>query len=129
MSISNPTLLGVIQTPSTLEITSISQSKPMVVTVSADPLTAENTYQAKQLVKFIIPFLYGMQQLSEKILEIESVSGNELTFNINSTFFDPFAEPASGQKPASLAPYGSRNLEFSNTTSQLAFQSLNNRGN
>jgi len=101
----------------------------MVVSTSADPVNQQNTYIAGQLVKLTIPYGYGMQQAQGLVGQITNVSGNNLSLNINSTNFDPFSIASSGEQPASLAPYGSRNLQFSNITAQVPFQSLNNSGN
>jgi hypothetical protein len=126
---SNTYLPPVIQIPSTLEITAISKSNPMVVTTSMNS-DQVNTYIPGQAVKFNIPVTYGMWQLNNMTAVITSVSSNLLTFNINSTNFDTFSIPPSGSlQPASLAPSGSRNLQYSNSTSQVPFQSLNNIGN
>jgi len=65
-----------------------------------------------------------MQQANGLILKILLVSGNDLYLNINSTVFDPFSVPLTGEMPASLSPAGSQNLEFSNQTSQVPFQAL-----
>lgn len=125
----NTFLPGTIQIPSSLEIIAITQEFPMMITINVNPTTASNTYQAKQLVKLNIPFDYGMQQANGLICQILFVSGSDFFVDIDSTNFDPFSVPVSGQKPASLAPYGSQNLEYNNTTNKVPFQSLNNRGN
>lgn len=125
----NAYLPGTIQIPSALEVVAITQSFPMVVTVSANPVTQSNVYINDQLVRFNIPFGYGMQQLNGQTLKIFSVSGNDLTFNIDSRNFDSFSVPISGLKPATIAPAGSNNLSYSNETNNVPFQSLNNRGN
>lgn len=125
----NPYLVGTIQIPSALEVTAITQSYPMVITVAVNPVTQDNAYREGQLVKFTIPFGYGMQQANGMIAKITSVDDDEITLNVDSSNFDPFSEPVSGLKPASISPYGSRNLEYSNTTNHIAFQSLNNMGN
>lgn len=125
----NPFLDPVIQIPSTLEITAITKAFPMVVTVSVNSETASNDYIPNQRVKLVIPYGYGMQQANGLIATIQEISGSDITLDVDSRNFDTFSEPASGPKPASLAPYGSRNLSFNNTTRKLAFQSLNNDGN
>jgi hypothetical protein len=101
----------------------------MQITVSVNPITASNTYIAGQLVRLNIPFGYGMQQANGLIPQITNVSGSTITVNVDSTLFDAFSVPISGERPASLSPAGSKNLSFSNVTSQIAFQSLNNIGN
>jgi hypothetical protein len=118
----------VVQIPSALEITAISQANPMVVSTTMNSQQV-NTYQTGQLVKLTIPFLYGMQQANGMIAQILQVTGSNLALNVNSTNFDPFSVPATGEMPAILAPSGSRNLQFSNNTNNIAFQSLNNIGN
>lgn len=71
--------------------------------------------------------MYQANGLTGKILGVNS---STMALNIDSTNFDVFIDGSSnGETPASLSPAGSRNLEFSNTTSQVPFQSLNNIGN
>lgn len=122
-------LAGVVQIPSALEITNITKAIQMVVTTTENT-SQDNTYIAGQLVKLMIPITYGMFQADGLIGKVVSVSGSDITLNINSVQFDTFTTPSAGQlQPATLSPFGSRNLEFSNTTSQVPFQSLNNIGN
>lgn len=123
-------LPGTIQIPSSLVITAITRSFPMVVTCVINSVTEANTYISGMLVRFFIPSSYGMQQLSGQTARISLVSGLNFTFNVDSTQFDPFIVPAAGfPQPASMAPAGSQNLEYSNTTAKVPFQSLNNQGN
>lgn len=129
VKMANPYLVGTIQIPSTLEITAITQAYPAVATVSVDDETASNTYQQGQLVKLTIPFGYGMQQANGLVVKVIGVSDSEVTLEMDTRAFDAFSVPASGEKPASMAPYGSRNLQYSNDTNRISFQSLNNRGN
>lgn len=126
----NTYLPGVIQIPSSIVITAITQAFPMVVTVSLQPLTEANTYQAGQLVKLTVPVTYNMIQANGLVGQILSVSGSDLTLDIDSTLFDSFVIPSGNViQPASLAPNGSRNLTLNNQTLQVPFQSLNNIGN
>lgn len=126
----NTYLPGVIQIPSTLQISSATQSNPLVLTVSNDPVTAVNTYQSGQLVYFNVPRNYGMYQLNMQTGQIINVNGNTLTINIDSSMYDPFVVPSiTAEQPASIAPAGSRNIQFSNFTNNIPFQSLNDRGN
>ena len=126
----NMYLPGVIAIPSAMNITAITNSYPMIVTVVVDPITESNSYIPGQLVRLTIPRSYGMFQANGLVGEILSVNGLDLTLNINSKQFDIFAIPSGNkEQPASLAPSGSRNLPFSNTTNKVPFQSLNNRGN
>ena len=127
---SNTYLPGVIFTPSALQIIAITNAYPMVVTVSAIEDLQENTYQSGQLVKLFVPVSYGMIQANGLVGRIIDVSGDDISLDIDSRQFDVFVFPASGNpQPAALSPYGSRNLEFSNLTSRVPFQPLNNIGN
>lgn len=127
----NNYLPPVITTPSSLQITSISQAMPAVITVEiANTSTEANTYEAGQLIKITIPVPYGMQQLANKTAQILGVSGLDISINVDSTNFDAFVIPSStGEAPPTIAPSGSRNVEFNNTTGQIPFMSLNNIGN
>lgn len=126
----NTYLPGVIQIPSTLEITAITQSYPAVTTISIDAITASNTYIAGQLVRLNIPYPYGMQQAAGQQVKILSNVGSNITLDMDSRNFDPFIVPSGNvSQPASMAPAGSRNLQYNNSTDFVGFQSLNNRGN
>lgn len=126
----NTYLPGVIQIPSSIEITAITKSYPMIATVSLNTITEANTYIAGQLVRLTIPITYGMWQANGLIPKILSVNGSNLSLDVDSTNFDSFVVPSGNViQPASLAPSGSRNLQFSNQTNQVPFQSLNNVGN
>ncbi len=129
----NQYLPGVNTTPNSLLITAITQSMPMVVTVTFSnnaPNPRVNTYQNGMNVRLFVPWSYGMYQANGLIGTIKGVSGNVFILDIDSSLFDAFAIPAStAETPASISPYGSRNVEYDNTTDQVAFQSLNNIGN
>lgn len=111
--------------PMFLLISAISQSNPMVITVSTP-----NNYQPSQLARLNIPPDYGMPQANGITAQVLSVNGNNLTMAVNSTNFDPFVIPTQNQftpAPASLSPAGSRNSYFQ---SYIPFHSLNgNVGN
>lgn len=124
----NTYLAPVIQIPSALEIIAITQSNPMLVTVSANS-DQVNTYIPGQLVRFNIPATFGMQQLNGMVLEIFLMSDPIMSFEIDSRLFDAFNLPGDGTGPATLAPSGSRNLEYNNLTRNVPFQSFNDRGN
>ncbi len=126
---SNQYLPGVIAIPSALQITSISQSYPMVIGISVNTVVAANTYIAQQLVRLNVPYDYGMFQANGLQGKIITNTGSTLVVDIDSRQFDPFVIPTSGVQPASLAPAGSRNLEYNNNTDLVPFQSLNNQGN
>lgn len=126
----NTYLPGTIQIPSSIVITAITNAYPAVITVNVNPLTESNTYQEGQLVKLLIPITYKMFQADGQVVRIISVSGSDLTVDMNSLSFDPFVVPTGNiLQPASLAPSGSRNLTLDNTTALVPFQSLDNIGN
>lgn len=126
----NNYLPGVIQIPSALLIIDITKSYPMVISFTVNNVTASNTYIAGQLVRLNVPYPYKMFQANGLVGQILSVGSTTMLVDIDSRGFDTFVTPASGtEQPASLSPSGSRNLEFSNTTHDLPFQSLNNIGN
>ena len=126
----NQYLPGVIQIPSSLVITAISNSYPMVCTIVVDPVTEANTYVAGQLVRLFVPYTYGMFQANGLQGKVISNVGATITLDLDSRNFDVFSVPIGNtEQPASMAPAGSRNLELNNLTNQVPFQSLNNIGN
>lgn len=125
---SNTYLPGVIFIPSMLLITAITNSYPMQITFFVPP-TGVNTYQAGQLIRLNIPKSYGMFQANGLTGKIISMGLTTMTLDIDSRLFDVFSIPSIGTTPASLSPAGSRNLEYSNNTNNIAFQPLNNIGN
>ena len=119
----NEYLEGTIQIPSSIVITAITRAYPMVVTIDVQPLTEANTYQEGQLVKLTVPITYGMFQANDLIGRIMSVSGSDITLDLDSRLFDSFVVPATGTlQPASLAPNGSRNLTLDNQTRLVPIQ-------
>jgi hypothetical protein len=124
----NVYLPPVVAIPSALEILAISKTNPMVITVTNDSDQA-NSYIPGQVVKINIPYNWGMWQANGKFGQITSVNGNQIGVNINALFFDAFVFRTDGSGPATIAPSGSKNLQFSNLTNQVPFQSLNNVGN
>lgn len=126
----NTYLPGTIQIPSSLIITGITNSYPMVVTASVNSTTASNSYIAGQLVKLFVPNPYRMIQANGLLGQILEINGLDFSLNIDSRLFDTFVTPSGNiEQPASLSPSGSRNLEYSNNTDFVGFQSLNNRNN
>ena len=105
--------------PMYLLISSITKSNPMVVTVSTP-----NSYIPGQVAYFSIPFDYGMYQLNGQAIEIIDVDTTNLIFTmaLDSTQFDPFVVPMSGEQPATMAPQGARNVY---NFLSLPFHSLN----
>lgn len=126
----NTYLPGVIAIPSALLITGMTQSLPLIVTVQVPPVTAADTYIVGQLVRLTVPRPYGMYQANKLTAQIIARDVSTLTLNIDSTRFDAFITPPNFvEQPATVAPAGSRNLQFDNTTGLVPFQSLNNVGN
>ncbi len=125
----NQYLPGVIQIPSMLLITSMTQSFPLVIGFTV-PQFSENTYIPGQLVRLTVPRTWGMYQANGLTGKIFAVGATTMAVDIDSTYFDTFINASSSSEtPASLSPAGSRNLEFSNQTNQVPFQSFNNIGN
>lgn len=120
----NTYLPGTIVIPYFLTITAITNSNPAIVTV-----VQSNTYIIGQLVYFSVPHTYNMFQIDGRVGQIVAINGLQLSVNIDTTGFDPFIVPLTGEQPATISPAGSRNLEFNNSTNQVAFQNLNNIGN
>ena len=107
--------------PPFLNITAITQSFPMVVTTDTP-----NNYQVNQLAIFNVPASYGMPQVNRLTGQIIATDGTHLSFSIDSTLFDPFVIPLSGEMPATMAPAGSRNYY---NTQYVPFHSQGNFGN
>ncbi len=129
MNSSNTYLPGTLVIPGSLLISNMTQSIQMVVTI-VDSLV--NSYIVGQLVIFTVPKPYGMIQANNLTGQITNINGLDFTVNIDSTYFDSFTTPSSMsavEKPASLSPAGSRNLEINNFTQRVPFQNLNNIGN
>jgi hypothetical protein len=127
----NQYLPPVIQIPSSLLITAITQSSPMIITVAIGNSTTEsNTYIVGMAVRLFVPVTYGMIQANNLVGTIIGINGSDFTLNINSKGFDPFVIPSGNlEQPATISPAGSRNLQYNNQTGQVPFQSLNNKGN
>ena len=127
----NQYLPGVITIPSSLVITAITQSSPMVITLDIANTTSEvNTYIVGMAVRLFVPTTYKMYQANNLVGTITAINGLDFTLNLDSSLFDAFVVPSGNTtQPASIAPYGSRNLEYNNFTKNLPFQSLNNLGN
>lgn len=71
-------------------IASVSNSNPMVITT-----TFNHFYPAGMMVRFMIPPMFGMQQLNALQGQIISTTSNTLTINIDSIGFGTFAYPNS----------------------------------
>ena len=127
----NQYLVPVIQIPSSLLVTAITQSSPMVITVQIGNETTEaNTYIVGMAVRLFVPISYGMYQANNLVGTIIGINGSNFTLNLDSSLFDAFIIPSGlAVTPASISPAGSRNLEYNNFTDFVPFQSLNNIGN
>lgn len=127
----NQYLPPVIQIPSSLLITEITRSFPMVVSVEiGNTSTEENTYLVGMAVRLFVPYEYGMFQANNLVGTIISIDANDFYLDIDSRGFDVFTIPSgNATTPASINPAGSRNLQYNNLTSQVPFQSFNNIGN
>lgn len=103
----------------------------MVITVAIGNTSTEaNTYIVGMAVRLFVPVTYGMIQANNLVGTIIAINGSDFSLNINSSGFDPFVIPSGNvEQPATIAPSGSRNLEYNNQTSKVPFQSLNNIGN
>ncbi len=127
----NQYLPPVIAIPSSLLITNITQSVPMVVSVSIGNASTEaNTYIIGMSIRLFVPKTYGMYQANNLVGTIKRINGSDFTLNLDSSLFDAFVIPSgNAETPASISPFGSRNLEYNNQTDLVPFQSLNNIGN
>lgn len=128
----NQYLKPVIIIPSSLLVTNITTSSPMVISVAIGNTTTEaNTYIVGMAVKLFVPVSYGMYQANNLVGTITDISGLNFTLNLDSSQFDAFViPPPTGETPASIAPFGSRNLTYDNQTANtVPYMNLNNQGN
>ena len=107
----NQFLPGVNTIPNSLLITAITQSSPMVVTVSltndSAPNPRVNTYQVGMNVRLFVPWSYGMYQANGLVGNIKAVSGNVFILDLDSSLFDAFVVPSgTAETPASIARVG-----------------------
>jgi len=128
----NQYLPPVITIPSSLIITAITQSSPMVITVAiGNPASEANTYIVGMAVRLNVPQSYRMYQANGLVGTIKAINGDQFTLNIDSTQFDAFVVPSGNvEQPASITPNGSRNLQYNNyNNNRVPFKNLNNIGN
>jgi hypothetical protein len=128
----NQYLPPIIAIPSSLLITNITQSAPMIVSVQVGNVSTEaKTYIVGMAIKLFVPQTYGMYQANNLVGTIISINGSDLTLNLDSSLFDEFVIPSGIriEQPATISPNGSRNYEYNNTSRVVPFQSLNNIGN
>lgn len=127
----NQYLPPVIQIPSSLLITNITTSSPMVVSVAIGNTSTEaNTYIVGMAIRLFVPQTYKMYQANNLVGTIIDISGLDFTLNLDSSLFDTFVIPSGNvEQPATIAPFGSRNYQYNNKSAEVPFQSLNNIGN
>jgi len=128
----NQYLPPVITIPSSLNITAIKQSLFMQITLSLGNTVSEaNTYIVGMAVRLFIPRPYGMFQANNLVGTITAINGLNFTLDLDSSQFDAFVIPSGNvEQPATIAPAGSRNYQYTNGSSlAVPFQSLNNIGN
>jgi len=127
----NQYLQPVIQIPSSLLVTAITNSSPMVITVQVGNASTEaNTYIVGQAVRLNVPPTYGMYQANGLVGTITAINGSNFTLSLDSSQFDPFVVPSGNvEQPATIAPNGSRNYQYNNLSTTVPFQSYNNIGN
>jgi len=104
----------------------------MIVTVQVEnSTTTANTYIVGMAVKLTVPQPYRMYQANDLVGTITAINGLNFTLNIDSSLFDAFVVPSGNvEQPATIAPAGSRNYQYTNDSSlAVPFQSLNNIGN
>ena len=78
--------------PGNLLITAITNTNPMVVTITN---SIYNTYVVGMLVTLTVPQSYGMQQANDLTGQIINILGNNFTLNIDASNFDLFVIPPS----------------------------------
>lgn len=120
----NPYLAPSPMVPAFLVISGITNAIKPQVTV-----TTANTYVIGQVVRFSVPFDYGMFQINGLSGAILSVNNTNLIFtvDVNTSNFDIFTAPSGLAQPATLSPSGVRNIY---NFVQSPFHSLNgNVGN
>lgn len=96
--------------PGNTLLTSITQANPGVVTCATD-----HNLTTGQIVRFNIPFSYGMQQLNNRLTQITTLSLTQFSIqdrqvpnyvDIDTTNFDPFVNAGTGT-PAAIVCVGS----------------------
>src|SRR5580698_1664237 len=70
-------------------IASITNANPMVLTTEND-----HDYVNGMQVTFLIPVIFGMQQLNNLIGQVIQLTSSTLTINIDTTTFSTFAYPS-----------------------------------
>jgi hypothetical protein len=98
--------------PARRNIVNITQANPAVITTSVD-----STYIAGQSIRLNIPAQFGMIQANGLLVNIISVTGGNITVNLDTTGFTAFTFPlvaAYAFTPAQTIPVGEETDQFSN---------------
>ena len=98
--------------PSLRRIVNITQENHAVITTSVD-----STYVAGQSIRLDIPPQFGMIQANGLLVNVISVTGGNITVNLDTTGFSPFVFPlvaAYPFTPAQTIPVGEETDQFSN---------------
>ena len=82
-------------------ITSITNANPAVVTTSF-----ANSYITGTIVRFDIPFSFGMQQLNQQTATITVLTTTTFSIPINTTNYDTFSVPGGTEQYAQVVPIG-----------------------
>jgi hypothetical protein len=103
---SNPPINPQYYQPSLFYISAISEGTVTTVTTSVN-----HNYVIGQLVRLLIPFNYGAQQLNERQGYVIGIpAANEVVLNIDSTKADAFIpSPTYGPTPPQIAAIGEVN--------------------
>lgn len=80
--------------PAVINILSITNSYPMVVTTTFDGvIPADNNYITGLIVRLIIPSDFGMELLNKRVGPITVINGSSFSMDIDTTQLDPFVVP------------------------------------
>jgi hypothetical protein len=106
--------------PARRYITKITKAAQAVITLSVT-----HGYTVGQKVRFIVPDVFGMIEMDGLLGEITAVNttNNTITVNINSSGFNTFAFPASGDVPftfAQVVPVGDNSLILDGATDNIS---------
>lgn len=108
--------------PSLRRIVNITQAFPAVITTSVD-----SAYLPGQSIRLSVPPAFGMTQADGLLVNIISVSGGNITVNLDTTGFTAFKFPLAAAypfTPAQCVPVGEETDQFSDPNS-LADSTVN----
>lgn len=92
--------------PAMRVISSITQSKPVIVTTTFD-----HNYVTGEIVRLVIPLGFGMQQINQMTGPITVTGSTTFTMTVDSTNYDPFIAPSQfpeNSQYAQVIPIGER---------------------